>query len=484
MFIRATPLGFLIVISAAPGISSLGAAQQAGVTISITPDSLVVAPGLEDRAFITIANTSDSTLFALRFTSLPAAGIRVRFSDSLIPSVPRGAVVATTLFIARESNGPRPAALVIRADYRNGRQGIARIVLSTVKLVANRLEAPEQAADVKLSSSTETLNEKQPGKVYVIVTNKLDLPIVVSHIRSRSPVFTAVDSSLGGSIPPHGAQAFEINLRAKQRVQPGKYTVVFDVALSWPSTSGTRNGNVLLPRELDVGVFGESAILKMLSVPSFLLLPGFLMIVAFGLAWQFQRRLRGAKAAESPLKPTSADFWVIAITLSGLMAVVYPRDYLSAYGTRDLVEVWLVSVLLGAVASAAWFSWTYVWRTPSATDSPVTVLRKLGRQGLGIERERVNVSGGDRYLLQRLPEDDEEVWAGATIKLTWEAEASSKDRDRLYALRNAGKAGPLADFLKGAQARQVIRVDWKPPDATPLRVPKVTPIGTGSIVEV
>ncbi len=484
MSIRAGTLGFLIVALVAPPIASPGAAQQPGASISVTPDSLVVGPGHEERAFVVVRNASDSTLFVLRLTSLPDSGIRVRFSDSLITAVSPGAIVGTTVFIARDSDGKRPAAVVIRADYRKGLRGIPGIALSTVRLVADRLESPEQAADVRLSSSAEMLTERQPGNVYVVVTNKTDLPLEVRRIRSRSPVFTEVDSSLGGRIPPHGVEAFEINLRAKQRVQPGKHTIVFDVVLAWTSTSGTRTGNVLLARELDVEVFGESAVLKVLSVPSFLLLPGFLMIVAFGLVWQFQNRLRGAKTVELPLKVTSADFWVIAITLSGLMAVFYPRDYLSAYGTRDLIEVWLVSVVLGTVAGAAWFGWRYVWSTPSATDSPITILRKLGRQGLGIDCEQVKLDGGEtRYLLQRMPEDEGAVWAGPTIAVTWRRDAPPEDRQRLAELRRDRKAGPLADFLKVAQARQVIQVAWKPVGATPMRVSKVTPVGTGLIIE-
>ena len=483
MSIRVDLLGFWVVTSGALGIPCLGASQQARVTISVTPDSLLVAPGLEDRASLTIANSSDSTLFDVRFTSLAASGIHIRFADARLPEVRAHAVLATILFVARDSNGTRPAAIVIRTDYRSGRLRTPSIVLSSVKLIGSQ-EAPDQVADVKLSSSTETITEKQPGKVFVIVTNKLDLPLSVGRISSRSPVFTAVDSSLGGSIPPYGSAAFEINLRTPGRLQPGRYPIVFDVALSWPSRTGTRRANVLVPHEVELGVFAEVAVLKVLSVPSFLLLPGFLMIIAYQLMWQFQRILRGAKPGEPAFSPTSPSFWVIAITLSGLMALVYPRDYLTAYGTRDLVEVWLVSTLLGAVVSAAWFNWRYVWTTPTTTDLPVTILRKLARQGLGIEREQVTINGGDtRYLLQRMPEGDDQVWVGAPILLTWQSGATDDDRKRLFDLRTRGKAGPLADYLDEAKTRQVIEIDWRPTGATPRPVSEVTPAGKGQIVE-
>jgi hypothetical protein len=464
-------------------MSPAAAAQQPGVSLAITPDSIVLSPGQENRAFVVVQNASDSTLSGLRLTSLPATGMRVWFSDSLITSIPPRATVATTVFFARDSVGTGPGAVVIRADYHKGPKGDPGVVLGTVRLVADRFETAEQAADVKLSSSARTLTAREPGKAYVIVTNKTDLPLEVRRILGRAP-FVQVYDSTGGSIPPHGVATFEIDLQTRRRVQPGSHTMVFDVGLAWTSTGGTRTGNVVLTHELEVGVFGESTVLKALSVPSFLLLPGFLMVVAFSLVWQYQRFRAGANKADFPLAVASADFWVIAITLSGLMAVWYPRDYLSAYGTRDLVEVWLVSVVLGAGAGGLWFGWTYVWSTPSGKDSPITVLRKLGRQGLGIECEQVKLEDGrTMYLLQKMPQDEGAVWVGPTIAAQWQPAAAEADRKRFEVLRRDRRARPLADFLRDGEARQVIRARWKPEGAVPMRASKVAPAGKGQIIE-
>jgi hypothetical protein len=482
----ALELRLLFGTSFLPGIARLGAAQESGPSITATPDSLAIGPGGEDQALVVFRNKSDTTLCTVRFSSLSNRGIQVRFSDSLITSVARGAAVATTVFVRRGADGDRPATIVIRAAFRNGHRGTPGIALTGLKLVGDRLATAEQAAGVTLSSSAEMLSAREPGMVFVIVTNKTELPLEVRHIRADGQFIEADTSLRRGWIPAHGVGAFGIDLRPKTRVRPGKHTMVFDVALAWGSRTGNRTGNVVLAHEVDVGVFGEPAVLKVLSVPSFLLLPGFLMIVAFGLTWQFRNFLRRAKSADFPLKPTSADFWVIAITLSGMMAFILAwclrSDYFSTYGTKDLVIVWLLSVALGIVAGVVWFGWTYLWSTPATKDSPLTILRKLGRQWLGIDCEKVEIDGKTRYLLQRLPLGEGPVWVGPAIEVAWQSTATDGDRTRFNNLRASRKARPLAKFLKAAQARQVVRIGWTD-GATPTRVSVPTVVGSGIIIE-
>ena len=304
------------------------------------------------------------------------------------------------------------------------------------------------------------------------------------HIRAQGARFVEVDSTLSGTIPPHQVQPFGLTLQPLERLHPGKYTLVFDVALEWPSSTGLRTGNIVVPQEIELGVFAESVVLKALTVPSFLLLPGFLMVVAFALVWQFEKASRGAKSADFPLKPTAAEFWVVAITLSALMAIVYPRNYLDAYGTRDLVEVWLVSVIFGTLGGFVWWFLTRAWIVPSAKDPPLKILQKLGRQGLGTELELVKLDGENRgFLLQRKPEDERAVWVGPTIAVTWQSGATAMDRDRFSSLRKSRKPGPLASFLKAAEVRQALRVSWKPDGAVPEQVTNASYEGSAEIIE-
>jgi hypothetical protein len=136
--------------------------------------------------------------------------------------------------------------------------------------------------------------------------------------------------------------------------------------------------------------------------------------------------------------------------------------------------------LTGLLRSA----WIYGWTRPSAKDSPVTILRKLGRQHLGLELEVVQLEGGDqRFLLQPRPQDDRAVWVGPTIVVVWGADAQPEDRTRFEELREQREPGPLADFLQGAQARKALRVVWSPPASVPTQVAKGSFVGSGLIVE-
>ena len=208
------------------------------------------------------------------------------------------------------------------------------------------------------------------------------------------------------------------------------------------------------------------------------------MIVTLGLLWRFV-----APRTEFPLKVKTAEFWLVAITLSLLTALTYPvvtgwrgvsRNYLEGYGLSDVVWVWFASVVFATVAYfvvagginlcariVKWYrSWEARQRTPSAKDTPITVLRKLHKQNLGISRDRVDVKVEGElqraYLLEPWEEDREKIWVGPNIVVEWLAGADTELQQKVEEqLGPRGSAVALAALLEEGLRRGDLRVRWK-----------------------
>src|SRR5262249_14594179 len=101
----------------------------------------------------------------------------------------------------------------------------------------------------------------------------------------------------------------------------GKFMLVFEVQAAWRERGLNRSASPLAKHEFDVGVLGESDLQTLLTaagVPTFLLAPGFLIVIAFVLLWNLTSTNRIALDLKKP------EFWSIAILLSMVAAAVYP----------------------------------------------------------------------------------------------------------------------------------------------------------------
>jgi hypothetical protein len=150
------------------------------------------------------------------------------------------------------------------------------------------------------------------------------------------------------TLAPQQSRAVPITVTAGNAVQPGKHLLLFEIDLEQVKYGYAWTETLIATQAFTIGILGESEILTAIGVPSFLLLPGFLIVVSFRMLWTGvppKRRL--------DLDPKSADFWLIAILLSLGAAFLYPlltgwlgqpRNYLEGYGLRDIVNVWFGSV--------------------------------------------------------------------------------------------------------------------------------------------
>ena len=168
--------------------------------------------------------------------------------------------------------------------------------------------------------------------------------------------------------------------------------------------------------------------LRLLGVPSFLLLPGVLFLLTY--RWLWTSQVLGAKneADRFSVEVTKPEFWLLAITLSGIMAFVYPsvtkHSYLESYNLADMARVWLLSVGFAFVTWLILFVAIRKYRAsvekgtlPSINDDEFTVLKKLAKQKLGLRLPKVSYTDKEgnklaAWLLQPKGRDGDIVWVG------------------------------------------------------------------------
>lgn len=155
--------------------------------------------------------------------------------------------------------------------------------------------------------------------------------------------------------------------------------------------------------EFDAGVLGDTALLTAVGVPSFLLLPGFLVVVVFCMLWNHV-----GKRERIPLDVKSPEFWSLAVLLSLTSALIYPlvwkRNYLEGYNFKDIYRIWFGSAGVAVIAwgAAVLAVWIARWEreraqrrcTFSSNDNPVDVLHKLELNHSGFRLDQVELTIG------------------------------------------------------------------------------------------
>jgi succinate dehydrogenase hydrophobic anchor subunit len=222
-----------------------------------------------------------------------------------------------------------------------------------------------------------------------------------------------------------------------------------------------------------------------LGVPSFLLLPGFLMVTTF---LAFRKRL--PFGSPSTVTAKSTEFWLFAITLSLLAAFLYPimtgvfgtsRDYLKGYEVKDVFQVWMGAVISGVVwwlgyeslrKFSAYLRNKYIEflkrrKTPSEKDSPTDVLRKLARAHVKfpLKQADVTISGkSERYFVLQQGQKGKWVWVAPVMRWKWKRSDAKNRRGEfdtaLHEARKDDKPETIANLFTQWEKENLIEVGW------------------------
>lgn len=464
-------------------------AQMPEVEVQVIPDKIELRAKGQGEVLIVVRNPFTTALNNVKLSSFTDAGVEISIETEDTREIKPNGTMAWRGQLSQRQNEPVAGTVHFRLDYtwpgNDKIKNVSQVALGSLAVAARQPETAEQVAEVRLEAAQAAIMERRPGLIYLIVTNTTDVPIQVTHISQSGPAFVTFgppDLGNGVSLGARQVRAFPIKVEATGAVQPGKHLLLFEVALAWEKTGRAWTGSLAATHEVEIGVLGESEILTAIGVPSFLILPGFLMVMTWGLLW----RLLPAKATDFPLKAATPEFWFVAITLSLLTAIVYPfatiilgapRNYLDGYTLGDIISIWFASIILAGViyllGAGGYNLWRHLrlWqerrRIPSSKDTPITVLKKLHQQNLGLELKRVEftMQGENQraFLLENHDESQTRLWIGPAIIVEWLEGASPALQQKVeQQLNPKGSAARLAELLQEGQKLGALRVRWKP----------------------
>ncbi len=447
---------------------------SAQITVGIVPDTVRVRPDRAGRAFLTLTNTDSSVVRDLRLEWLISDSLTVSLGDPLLGELGPSEAVSYALTVEGRPRAGGDRAL-LNISFRSADEA-RRSVVTSIPIAPAPLTTVSDVLTVEILTSLASLTDGASGTVHLRAENKSDFPVVLDTVRPDGPSFISFQPVPGVEIPARGSAVIRVDLRAETRVRSGKHTLLFEVPVRWTGPDGPMEGTLILSREVDVGVLGESQILEILALPSFLFLPGFLMVVAFGM-------LRRARVADGTLSddPKKPEFWLVAIGLSLMWVIVVPalggRDYLlDGYGIRDIAWVWFVSVLLGVVVAlgvgviksyrARQAAADLAASVPDPDDEPTDALRKLARSGhTGVQVVQVVLTLADgakvqAYLLAD-PAEDGRLWVAPPIQYEWADGVGTEPRKTLSLALTQGDLAKLADTFEALDDQKHFKdVSW------------------------
>ena len=353
---------------------------------------------------------------------------------------------------------------------------VAQVVFGSLEVKGREADAVEKMAEVVVKTSITSLNEQHPGRVYLVINNKSDQEIRIGKLSSSGPTFIQIEPELTGiqKVAPHDSLGLPVNIRVTDAVDPGKQLVLFRIPIEWGTGEQLQSASLVASQEFNIGVFGESEILTALGIPSFLILPGFLMLISYRMFSNLGREKK--REEESSLKiGTSPQFWMIAITLSIFMALLYPaitglvggvrRNYLGSYGLNDVVRVWFISIIFGALACGVVYSFRRLqarYYTPSENDNPIKIIKKLRWQRLSIHLPTVEVKRGQEnmsvFRIQARKGNQKTFWVAPYIDLSWREGVDSNFKGNVALQMERGKS--ISDLIDSLEQEDKLTLQW------------------------
>jgi len=471
--------------------------SQPTVTLEAQPASVEVPPWQKEvQARIVLRNGGSDQLLRPALAWFTNDSLQVSIEPVKVSHLNQLDSLVWTVRIDSLDQGRIPGSVQFEASYGVSRKPGVQLLYTTLKV--QRTAVVDKTIEVSLQGSFDTITDKRPGTGYLVVTNFLDVPIEISQITIFQP---EVEGTAGKrwaaqvvrsfkqpiikpdhfSINERSSATANVTLPAADELTPGKQIVVFDIQADWDQGGHHYMRHLLVSKEVTVGVFFESEILKALGVPSFLLLPGCLflftmqLLLTLGL-WGLDRH---SKPPDLPV--TSPGFWIVAITFSSVFAWAYTRltgiDYLTRYGARDLRNVWILSIFIGFLvysAIALMTSWRRWQRVPSTRDDEIRTLLKMGRRGAEVYAKQVKFKLQDAtltaFLIEPIEDGQPKVWVAPAILTNWGDDQKALDAKQAVVklINNRKTAFDIGAAIREAKTRQdVTAVNWETKGSVP-----------------
>lgn len=348
-------------------------AARADVTVSATPAALDLCPGGNAAgAWVVVRNGGTQPVRDVCINALANGPITWRFSqatanarcDVVVAALPAGGSASAVLTVQLTSTPPSNPALHLRAAYlgNDANKGtVAGIAVGTLEV---KPVAPASVEGLKAEVRIEvaSMHEEEKARALLVLTNATTVPLKLGPLVFRDAANTTLSIAEGAKVPdtlaPNSSAVIALALAAAKDITPGKRSGVVEVEALGACGAVLRRA---VPYEVTLGVFGQSDLMTLVGVPALLFLPGFLVFSVWILLWSLGMRVRFlAKRGgdEFVLSLKSAEFWVLAITLSLVAFWIAPSTrlgYTEAYQLRDIARLWWASLIFGVLTYGAMY---------------------------------------------------------------------------------------------------------------------------------
>lgn len=499
----------LVALAMAPWARA-GAAEP---RTQILPSTVQFSSAVPVRVYVLVRNTTTDTVYENVTVSVPDVpdddpDLRIEYPQETQTLEP-GYEHAYELRLWPRRAEPITRTVHPRVDYssrnRARNSGAPHVEFMTLEVKTREPAPSDKVASLEIQTTLEGLQEHRPGKLYLVITNRLGDALNIQRIgwhkpdfirlgqyrpNCESPASPAVpenkhedlrfcewkeltESQHGGpiSVAPHQSLTVELDAEAIGQVQPGKHLLLFDVQFGAP---GGLARNQVVSRAVDVSVMGESEILKALGIPTLLLLPGFLVMVSAAVMWRWKRLRLESDPSTFPFAYTSPEFITAGITCSLLIAASFEllsqRDYLRTYGLADIMWTWATSLGLGAGGCAVGMllrKEAFRARTPSPEDDPETTLKKLAKRGMGLRLQTQDVKLGTEsrlaFLLEPIPADAAQLFCvSPAIRIKAPMELKLQSNLKACLTENDGEGNPKSLLKLLRKHRGQVTLEWDP----------------------
>jgi len=454
----------------------LGGTAHAEAILSITPAELALSPGVPERVVVTLSGTA-AELQGADLKILPPPGLAISGREP-----------------TPTSSGTRGWIVTLRSDASLIASSAAVLVRTTPKLFSGTLKvspATPPAATAQFTADLiyngESLFDKAEGNLQLRLTNLSDSTLSLVS-RLSLPGFLKQVCRQGKACPPAAA----VTLAPRETTVIG-YRIAVDASEQNPLTTGKHQlsatvsatrlegarpwqASQIVTRELTVGIPGLEGIQTLIQIPSFLLLPGFLICVVALMTWRWWRP-PAAEAGEPDswtMVAMSPPLWVLAISISMMVVWLYPsisallgagrRNLLQGFDLSDVIRVWVGSIITGFVLASLGAGILRLWkfmqglRTFGTGDKPEVALRKMKRQGLETVtfQMRNEVDTGRLFRIGE-PLDDGRLWAFPAIRY---ASKKGFDEVRFVAAIGAKRIAEIVAMVDRGVEQGTLSVRW------------------------
>jgi hypothetical protein len=462
------------------------------IQMEVVPQSLELPSCDPGSQLLVIARNPGTQTAALQISSFSDAPVQI-LSPPKIRSLAPHQETSWQLQVTCGSDFTSGNLQIVLSDKlgHGGGNEIAQIITRSVAVKLREVQPLDNLAAIEVKSTLESLHKGDAGELTLFVTNKTGKPFDAT-ITPAAPEFITLTSEKKQPVTVDGrsTQVIQFTAKANGQVYPGKHLILFNVLLDLKPDKL----NFVLSRDVDVGVLGESEILKLLGVPSLFLLPGFLAVSAFMLLWRW-KVMRTGDDTDPPLEETKSGFWVVSVTASLLitgMFILHRNNFFSYYGLGDLMTVWFVSIGIGCGAYCGFRAFVNNKarqlqealdehtrlnekairdKYPQTDDTPVQVLHKLSNFGKKMALGRAMVKGQKNPLFLLWVEDDF-TYVCPGIGLKWKHDADSAVQGAIEdQLKEDGDPGIVANILDAELAKKapgpacgIQKLEWNTSD--------------------